>query len=231
VRLGVLGKTDKLMTVGSGRESFTADIPIMKIRGVVVIPGSTFKGVLRRSAMKVSPLLNIKNCFDFGLTFPCATTRSGGVCPVCKVFGLSGEDTSPLQVTDLRYVKSEEDALRLWRERMLVPLGDENPTITRLVRIRVDDSTQTSAEGALFESEALPPGTLFYGEIRLSRALLKKAGVDVNEASRLVLAALADLSYERIGRGGLMTFKVVGSEGIPEDEESKMLLDMLVKRW
>jgi len=79
-----------------------------------------------------------------------------------------------------------------------------------LTHVRIDDSTGVAEEQGLFSIEYLPIGVTFKTKISGNNLEL--------EEIRALLAAIAEMRYERIGKAGIVDIKIVRNESkIPED--------------
>jgi len=206
IKLTVVGKTRKLLNIGGPViDPSRGDNPFYRIidsegESYLYIPGSTLKGVLRKSALKVAGLLGYKVGFS---VHPDIMDHED---IVSKVFGAPGLK-SKIIVSGA-----------LLSEMSIVP--------EIYTHIRVDEKTGIVDEGALFEREYLPIGTSFEFEIN---------GYDMDiEEARLLLAALYEMRYEKLGRGGLIevSLRKTGCH-IPNellgDDVVRMIYDELAK--
>ncbi|MHA1594239.1 MAG: RAMP superfamily CRISPR-associated protein [Candidatus Baldrarchaeia archaeon] len=198
-RLKLRSKT--LITISTGI-SYTsgADIPFFRSpNGKYIIPGSTVKGVLRRCASRVAPLLGLTSCGEIepakiwgkhadmvksGTQLPELDGRH--VCHVCHLMGAPGIIRSRLHVP--QFICKFEDS----------------PLIH--TRIRIDDRSLTVSEGGLFVLEAFPPGTEF--EPSHDVIIYAKDEDEAVWSQNLFLAAVANLRYEVIGRGAMVDVKI-----------------------
>ncbi|MCS7366174.1 MAG: RAMP superfamily CRISPR-associated protein, partial [archaeon GB-1867-035] len=206
MRLGLIIKTKSLLSIGSGRAGFLADIVLYRALFSnknhylenYIIPGSTIKGVLRTSASKIAWMLNLSSC---GQVDPLKISRTHSLmkvsCDVCKIFGEPGGTFSPLEVTEFYPIRHPSNAVKIFNNKVLkIDLGDSiwiNDFIKSLTRIRLSDDTQNVAEGALFKSEYYPPLTFFYGEVKLNKPLNWSYDYHLN-ACRLILLSIANMN-------------------------------------
>lgn len=239
MRLGLIIKTKSLLSIGSGRAGFLADIVLYRSlfsnrdRYIenYMIPGSTIKGILRTSASKIAWMLNLSSC---GQIDPIKIGRQHSLmkvsCDVCKIFGEPGGSSSPLEVTEFHPIKHPNNALKIFNNKVLtIDLNDSiwiSNFIRSLTRIRLSDDTQNVAEGALFRVEYYPPLTFFYGEISLNKPFNWTHDYYTN-ACRLLLLSIANVNYERIGRSGLAEFSVIDYEKIPKDDLCSKIIEVL----
>ncbi len=219
-RLKLRSKT--LITVSTGI-SYTsgADIPFFRSpNGKYIIPGSTVKGVLRRCANRVAPLLGLTSCGEIEPSKiwkrHAEMAKSGiqlleldgrRVCHVCHLMGAPGIIRSRLHVPQFT-CKLEE------------------PPII-YTRIRIDDRSLTVSEGGLFTLEAFPPDTEF--EPSHDVVIYAKDEEEAIWSQNLFLAAVADLRYEVIGRGAMVDVKIekCDKKFASKHEISRTLIEML----
>jgi len=129
-----------LFTVGGGTvEVFGPDVPFIKERGKIFIPGSTFKGLLRSAASRVAETYGFSSCGNIRPEELC------GSCDVCKLFG-SIRSQGKLIVGNLEAVEGYE---LLW-----------------FTRVRINDKSNKAEEGGLFTQEHSYGGS-FRGMIRV----------------------------------------------------------------
>ncbi|MEM2480883.1 MAG: RAMP superfamily CRISPR-associated protein [Candidatus Hadarchaeales archaeon] len=128
-----------LFTVGGGAvEVFGPDVPFIKERGKIFIPGSTFKGLLRSAASRVAQMYGFSCCGGIRPEELC------GSCDVCKLFG-SVNSQGKVIVGNLEAV---------------------GHTLLWLTRVRIDDESNKAEEGGLFTQEHSSGGS-FSGRIRV----------------------------------------------------------------
>ena len=240
LRIGVLLKARTFLSVASGREGFPADAVFYRRHDVdgpaFCIPGSTVKGVLRKSAAKVAHLLGLEACCSVRpeREYTCVG-REGRLCDVHLVFGAPGQPRSRVEVTHFLPVSSPDEARdlfgsgKIWLEH--VKPGAQ-PGSLSITRVGIYDKSGTASPGLLYTYEQLPPGTLFYGEIAI-KALDERLAA---KALKLVLAALANLRHERLGRAGLVDVMVVGASDrarslAERDPVTRFLLNELERGW
>jgi len=239
MRLGLIIKTKSLLSIGSGRAGFLADVVLYRALFFnnkyyienFLIPGSTIKGTLRTSASKIAWILNLSSCGEID---PIKISRAHSLmkdsCDICKIFGEPGGSLSPLEVTEFYPIKNPKNAIRIFDKRILkINLKDSHwikDFIRSITRIRISDDTQNVAEGALFKSEYYPPSTYFYGEIKLNKPSAWSNEYYIN-ACRLILLAIANMNYERIGRSGLAKFSIINYEDLPKDDLCSKIIESL----
>jgi len=209
-KIGIWLKNLNLLTVGSAYPiTGVADITTITVKGRVIIPGSSFKGILRTAAHRASKRIGMSSCGEIEPgKIQEAHTKIRKVCDVCKVFGRPGipiKSKSKIRVTDL------------------IPEKDIRPTV--FTRTSIDAKTGKVIEGALFSQQVIPLCTTFRGSIEVSD----------KESLKLVLAALEELRRGVIGKGSLVDVKVEvephpNSEVIGEDG-MKVLSSLRDWRW
>lgn len=185
-----------LLTVGGGvPDVMGADIVHVRkkvvngdvARGVIYIPGSSVKGVLRTNASRVAASYGFTSCNAIDpQRIDEAHGSMNGVCDVCKLFGRPGEDPKDWSRVFVSDFASEEASNR----RMVV------------TRVSLDDRTLTARQGALYSIEHVLPGTEFSGEVRI------EDGDGVRDLFPLLLLAIAEMRLSGLGRGGLVDARV-----------------------
>lgn len=149
---------------------------------ILYIPGSTFKGALRSSAVRIASAYGFSSC---GMIEPRMIAKAheemGEPCDVCQLFGCPGLPIrSPLMVSDFQPIKSIHT--------------------TSVTRVRIDDRSLKVAAGALFSTEHVTPDAEFLGKIRVSNIDARLLG--------LLLLSLAELRLGRFGRRSLVDIKL-----------------------
>ena len=134
--------TTKKLAIGSGGLTLVtkADIPFLRIRKadgkrVLFISGSTVKGVLRTSLIRVAHLLGFKGVSAFA--YPGEKPAPNDI--VASLFGGPGQPRSKIMV-DSSVV---EESTRI------------------LTHVKINDKSKTAEEGGLFSVEYLPIGSSF----------------------------------------------------------------------
>lgn len=204
---------------GAGRESFRADVVTFTLRAggvdVPVIPGSYVKGLIRGWAYRLLPLLVEKGIVSAAVPQGCTSSATCGECIVCKAFGYQGGPPSPLSATNFYPVKRDalERAAELMPDDLILEMPDAvaeaRPAVTYVPHVRIEDSSGKAAEGGLFFCEAVAPGSVFYGCIRLNEGALESLGGSVVAACRLILLSLAQLNFSYAGRRSRIAVKVL----------------------
>ena len=174
-----------LLTVGSAYPRLTtADITTVRIGGVPVIPGSSFKGSLRTSAHRAASKVNRTSCGEIEpRKIVEAHKRMGRRCDVCSLFGMPG----PGATSDSKVIVSA----------LYPSSGVETATLTR---VSISPVKGKAERGGLFSLEVVPLCTTFEGEI----ILLDDSYKD------LLLASLDEMRNNTIGKGSLLDLKVEG---------------------
>jgi len=209
--------TRTFLTIGSGvpPEPIGPDIILANIsHEKVILPSSTLKGVLRKSFIKVSKFLDEPTCESLDVkemeTKHNELRKAGKTCITCEVFGGPGIE-GMLMVEPLVL---EEGVSRLMD----------------FTHVSIDDRYGRAARGRLFTVEYIIPNSNLTTNIHL------KLPDDMEKAThylRLLLLALANLRYERIGRGGLVDVHLTEAEGIDaflSDNVVKELYDSLLSK-
>lgn len=167
------------------------------------VPGSSFKGALRSAASRVASAYGFTSC---GEIRPDAIERAHSEpCDVCKLFGLpkSGAPSS-LFVSDLVATRA-------------------SPVL--VTRVRLEDRAMKAAEGALYTTEHLQPGTEFAGSVAVHGATRDLLG--------LLMLSMAELRLGRLGRATVMDLAIEEYEGLKaalEGTRWARLVDDL-RRW
>lgn len=204
-----------MMCVGWGHPSEIGyDIPFAK-KGVlnggrhsyrIFIPGSSFKGSLRSATSRIAGPYGFKSCKEVSPGRIEAAHSSGGICDVCQLFGYPKSNVpSKVIVSDLDCVG--------------------HPRTMGLTRVRIDDSSLKAAEGALFTSECVLPGTVFKGSISVR-------GVGANLLG-LLLLGLAELRMGRFGRASAIDLMLEDTASLEEALKGTRWYSLLVdlKGW
>ncbi len=148
--------------IGSGKGLDTTDAPLLRdAQGQWLIPGTTQGGVLRTTATRIAPRLNMEPC-------QVLTTEDGGpcCCPVCHLFGnLQPSEQEGEQGTEGDNVR----ASRLW---VYDARRCANAETTIRDGVGIDRSSGAAARTAAskFDLEVIPAGTAFTFRIELEKA-------------------------------------------------------------
>jgi CRISPR/Cas system CSM-associated protein Csm3 (group 7 of RAMP superfamily) len=155
IKLTLRLRTEKKLLVSSGMADLSphADICFMKTRyrGEVklIIPGSTFKGVLRTSLVRTAELLGYQ-----GVEKSVYPSRVGGPEDlVCKIFGRPHGPASKVSVKSI-YLPN---------------------TVQRLTHVKIKDSCRVAEQGGIFTAEYLPIGMDFDVVIRGEELTMEEA--------------------------------------------------------
>jgi len=240
LRLGILLRSRTLLAVASGREGFPVDAVLYRApwsdgQRIPVIPGPTFKGVLRKSASKVAWLLGLSSCHSVRpeAEYTCMG-RWGRPCDIHLVFGAPGRLRSAVEISQLVPVESEEEARRLFDDAALwlrpYRPGRAPPTFN-VTRVGIRDDACVASEGLLYTYEQMPIGVAFYGEVAI--AAHEELAL---KAVKLVLAGLANLRLDRLGRAGIADASVIAvspklGEIVNKDLVASSLLRGLKRGW
>ena len=213
-----IGKGQSLEPVGT-------DQPVVKdVLGYPFIPGSSFKGVLRSNAERISASLyqgrtDIKEpCFitDDKNSYNCISHTKyvskvkpkeiwDGMCPVCRLFG-SPHFASKIAIKDMAV---DEDT---WFDHY-----------ERRDGVAIDRGTETAAEGKLYDFEIVPAGVEFDLNIVIENATDKDLG--------LLYLALKDFERGEAFVGGSRTKGLGNIELIYEkikEVDKNSLIDYLL---
>jgi CRISPR/Cas system CSM-associated protein Csm3 (group 7 of RAMP superfamily) len=139
IKLTLRLKTEKKLLVSSGMAELSphADVGFMKTiyRGGVklIIPGSTFKGILRTALIRTAHLLGYQ-----GIEKSVYPSRIGGSTDlVCKIFGRPHGPASKVSVMSIYLPNS----------------------VQRLTHVKIEDSRRIAEREGLFTAEYLPIGS------------------------------------------------------------------------
>jgi len=214
-RIDINIRFKSLVTIGSGIPSslFGADITLLRIpygdEEKYFIPGSTIKGILRTSASRIAHLLGLSSCRKVEpsniamahkkLKKNYISLNDKRLCHVCYLFGYPGSTISNLFVSNA------------------YPLKDPMPST--ITRVSIDDKRLISVERKLFTYEVYPVNTVFNSSIEIL--------LDEEWAHILVLAALLNLNYERIGRGGLLDIEIIDTRNLYKSP----IIEKILNKW
>jgi len=180
-RIRVSLRNISLLTIGSAYPRLgVADICVVRAGNSVFIPGSSIKGVLRTSANRASRRMNFTSCGEVRPDrIAEAHRKMGRRCDVCDLFGFPGsppDSSSKVIVGDMK---------PRWDVRTIV-----------IGRTAIDPRKGKALEGSLREVEAIPPCTIFEGEILLLSDELKHL--------MILLGALDEMRYMSFGRSSMV---------------------------
>ncbi len=177
IKLFIVGTSEKLLNVGGIILDPTyGDDPVNRIldshgEDKIYISGSTLKGVLRRSALRIS------NLFGYKVKYTVNPAKMSDDI-VVSLFGGAGKQGKV-------YVYPSEPSV-------------ESTDI--LPHVRIDDVYGVNEKKGLFTREYIPIG---------EKIIFKLYGYNLekNEA-RLLLASLAEMRFEKIGKAGLIDLRI-----------------------
>jgi CRISPR/Cas system CSM-associated protein Csm3 (group 7 of RAMP superfamily) len=156
---------------GSGEEPEDQVIPMFRVAGVPVLPGTGLKGLFRSRAEYILR--------SVGMTpAPCLDQRCG-TCWTCEVFGSGGGQDVEAVAVGVRSAIRIADA----------PIHD--PVEVRRTHIAIDRFTGGVLPGALYTMEALEAGTFTVEVEPLARLALARV-TEIRAVLRLVLEDLQD---------------------------------------
>jgi len=216
IKFMVLVKPVSMFTVGgpAGLE-LGPDVPFVRLYLVegdsrtrsIYIPGSSFKGALRSAASRVAEAFGLYSCGEVEPERIKEAHKNVDMCHVCELFGAPYGASSKIFVDDLLPVTKK-------------------PLLLSVTRVRIDDAAGNAVEGGLYTIEHVLRGQEFSGYIRLirfDRALLK-----------LLLLALAELRFGRVGRSGVVDIKISDTSLLRNAASGDELLIRLIEsleRW
>jgi CRISPR/Cas system CSM-associated protein Csm3 (group 7 of RAMP superfamily) len=199
--------------IGSGQIPAEREpIPMLKVGGRYLAPGSALKGVLRSRAEFIVRSVGVTPA-------PCETQQCGR-CWTCQVFGHGGGRDQAAESVGARAVIRCPDAL----------VADPLPI--RRTHVAIDRFTGGALPGALYTMEALEAGSF---TIVVEPATELSAGrlAEIRAVFRLVLE---DLNDGLIGMGGgtargygSVTAAFADSAGLPSLAEARAVLAAMVR--
>lgn len=197
IRIGLELITERKLNIGAGgiAPKIRADIPFTSIIDFngsenIIIPGSTIKGVLRASLIKISNLLGYDH-----VTYTVNPDDEMDDDIVTRLFGKPNNKVQSKVSVSNAIVKVKTETL---------------------THVKINDNTRTAERRGLFSVEYLPIGCI----ISLT---IEARDLSVEEA-RALMAAIANLKYERIGKSGIVDVKIKDSYGF-----DKYLSDPIIK--
>ena len=217
------GETDPLLRVtmsitgpwrtGSGEEPQDQVIPMFRVAGVPVLPGTGLKGLFRSRAEYILR--------SVGMTpAPCENQRCG-TCWTCEVFGSGGGQDDTSGSVGVRSAIRIADAII------------HGPVERCRTHIAIDRFTGGVLPGALYKMEALEAGT-FTVEVEPLARLAPDMVSEIRAVLRLVLEDLQD-GITGIGAGvargyGSVSVNLADSElaGLPSLAEARRELTRMV---
>jgi len=147
---------ERKLNIGAGgvAPKIKADMPMMSIKAFnnedyVFIPGSTIKGLLRTSLIRISSLLGYEN-----ITYTVNPEDKMGDDIVVRLFGKPNQNVqSKVSVESVMIKESTET----------------------LTHVRIDDKSRTAIEGGLFSIEYLPIGSIIRAVIEARELNIEEA--------------------------------------------------------
>ena len=217
------GETDPLLRVsmsitgpwrtGSGEEPQDQLIPMFRVAGAPVLPGTGLKGLFRSRAEYILRSVGITPA-------PCLDQRCGA-CWTCEVFGFGGGQDVASESVGVR------SAIRIADATI------HDPVEVCRTHIAIDRFTGGVLPGALFTMEALEAGTFTVEVEPLARLAPDKVS-EIRAVLRLVLEDLQD-GITGIGGGvargyGSVTVNLADAEaaGLPSLAEARRELTRMV---
>ncbi|MHA1285074.1 MAG: RAMP superfamily CRISPR-associated protein [Promethearchaeota archaeon] len=197
------------LTIGSGDKELlsSADITQLKRRNktyeTACIPASTFKGILRSSAIQIAHFFGYNYCTNLKGEF--YNKHSKKDCIICQIFGAS----------DMSSKVFCEDFFPIYKETI---------NFQYLTRNKIKRKTGKSEEGSLFTIEQIYPNTIFHGSL-IARNLSDKE-------QELLVASLLNMNFCRFGHsGGLIDLKIISYKNLNDKNEliSQLLSKMIEK--
>jgi len=187
-------------------------IPILRVRGQYLVPGSALKGVLRSRAEFILR--------STGMTPPPCDTQQCGHCWTCQVFGHGGGQDQTANTVGARAIVRVPD----------VTVTDPLP-IER-THVAIDRFTGGALPGALYKFEALEAGT-FPVTVEPAAEIDVRRITEIRAVLRLVLE---DLHDGLIGMGGgtargygSVTVAFARSAGLPALPDARRVLATMVR--
>ena len=192
------------LTIGSGGTEFIYSADISQLRRKkdnikrICIPATTFKGILRTSAIQMAHFLlnNTGYCRSVDVEKLC------GDCVICNIFGANNKPSKIFC----------EDCFPIIKDKI---------ELKNFTQTRIERKVGKSKEGGLFTREQIPPG------IEFETALIGK-NLNETEESLLLLALNNMNYCSFGNSGGLMEIKIKEIKNLFEDVEliKKLLLKM-----
>jgi CRISPR/Cas system CSM-associated protein Csm3 (group 7 of RAMP superfamily) len=199
--------------IGSGQTPASREpIPVLKVRGQYLVPGSALKGVLRSRAEFILR--------STGMTPPPCDIQPCGQCWTCEVFGHGG---------------GRDQAARTVGARAVIRVPDvtvTDPLPIERTHVAIDRFTGGALPGALYTFQALEAGT-FPITVEAAAVLDPRRQAEIGAVLRLVLE---DLHDGLIGMGGgtargygSVTVDFGRSAGLPSLPEARGVLATMVR--
>jgi CRISPR/Cas system CSM-associated protein Csm3 (group 7 of RAMP superfamily) len=200
---------------GNGEEPEDQLIPLFRVAGVPVLPGTGLKGLLRSRAEFILRSTGVTPA-------PCQDQRCG-TCWACQVFGFGGgQDVASTSVGARSAIRITDAAVH-------------DPVVVRRTHIALDRFTGGVLPGALYQMEALESGT-FTLEVQHLSALSPRRVSEIRALFRLVLEDLED-GITGIGGGTARGYGSVSvgfgdaesSGGLPGPAEARQILAQMTE--
>jgi len=200
---------------GSGEEPQDQLIPIFRVAGAPVLPGTGLKGLFRSRAEYILRSVG-------AIPVPCQDQRCG-ICWTCQVFGFGGGQDVAFTSVGVRSAIRIADA------------AVHNPVEVRRTHIAIDRFTGGVLPGALYKMEAVESGT-FTVEVERLAALDARQLDEIRAVFRLVLEDLED-GIIGIGGGVARGYGSVSaglgdagsSGGLPSAAEARRVLAQMLE--
>ncbi len=207
IKLQIITRTH--LTIGSGDKELlnSADIVQLKRKNktysTACIPASTFKGVLRTSAIQIAHFFGYNYCTNLIGTYH--EKHSKEECIICQMFGASNLPSKILC----------EDFFPIYKK----PIEFQYFT-----RNKISRKTGKSEENSLFSIEQVYPNTEFEANL-IARNLNEKE-------QELLLTALFNMNFCRFGHnGGLVNLKIISYKNLNDKNELiNQLLNRMSKK-
>ncbi len=184
------------LTIGSGNNEFIHSADIAQLRRKkdkvkrICIPATTFKGILRTSAIQIAHFL-----LDNNINY-CKTVHTEELCGKCIICNIFGANNKPSKIYCEDCFPTIKDTIEL-----------KNFTQTRIER-----NTGKSEKGGLFTREQIPP------DIEFETTLIGKNLT--NDEESLLLFALNNMNFCSFGNSnGLMEIKIKEIKNLSREEE------------
>lgn len=189
-------------------------VPLFRVGGKPVVPGSSLKGLLRARAEFILRTVGIDACLD-------QRCPADGACWTCRVFGRGGGQDEEADSVGARSLLRIPDAVI------------EDATCAERVHVAIDRFTGGGLEHALYTDEVLEAGRF---ELRVdSFAAPGTLDPPVREIRAVLRLVLQDLADGIIGLGsgvarGYGTVKVTGLDTLPTITEARTVLREMAGR-
>ncbi len=203
VNLNLVSQTH--LTIGSGKNQFLQSADIIQLKRKyhrkekICIPGTTFKGLLRSSAVQIAHFIVGDEHYCNSVHTDKLSSCKG--CIICRVFGASNKPS------------------KIFCEDFFPPLED-NVDLQYFTQTSIERNSGKSKRGSLFIKEQIPRKISFSSFFEAKR-------ITQNE-ELLILFALNNLQYCSFGNGnGLIDVEIKKVEGFTQDND--LILKLLKK--